>query len=96
MSLKLIKIHGNIKKNYIINNNKHFKVVFIKNDICIWYNQLYLIIVSYALIKKYEFYKFIFIIKLHQILFDNNIVIFDYGMYNFKIYLILNLWFILI
>ena len=47
------------------------------------------------MIKKYKFYKFIFIIKLYQILFDNNIVIFDYmiidyDMFNFKIYLILN------
>ena len=31
----------------------------------------------------------IFIIKLYQILFHNNIVIFDYNMSNFKIYLIL-------
>ena len=41
--------------------------------------------------KKYEFYKCIFIIKLYKILFDNNIVIFDYNMSNFKIYLILRL-----
>ena len=43
------------------------------------------------LIKKYEFYICIFIIKLYQILFHNNIVIFDYNMSNFKIYLILKL-----
>ena len=42
--------------------------------------------------KKYEFYKCTFISKLHQILFHNNIVIFDYNMYNFKIYLKLKLW----
>ena len=35
-------------------------------------------------------YKFIF--KLHQILFHNNIMIFDYNMFNFKIYLTLKLW----
>ena len=29
------------------------------------------------------------IIKLYKILFDNNIVICDYNMFNFKIYLIL-------
>ena len=40
---------------------------------------------------QYEFYKCIFIIKLYQILFDNNIVIFDYNMSNFKIFLILKL-----
>ena len=32
-----------------------------------------------------------FIIKLYQILFDNNIVIFDYTLSNLKIYLILKL-----
>ena len=42
--------------------------------------------------KKYEFCKCMFIIKLHQILFYNNIVIFNYNMSNFKIYLILKLW----
>ena len=36
------------------------------------------------LIKKYEFYKCTCISKLHQILFHNNIVIFDYNIYNFK------------
>ena len=41
--------------------------------------------------KKYEFYKCTFIIKLHQILFYNHIVIFYYNMSNFKIYLIVNL-----
>ena len=41
-----------------------------------------MIIISYASIKKYEFYKFI---KLHQILFDNNIMIFDYTLSHFKI-----------
>ena len=41
--------------------------------------------------KKYEFHKYTFIIKLYQILFDNNIVIFDYNMSNLKIYLILKL-----
>ena len=41
--------------------------------------------------KKNEFFKYIFIIKLHQILFHNNIVIFNYNMFNFKIYLILKL-----
>ena len=46
------------------------------------------------LIKKYKFYKHTFIIKLHQILSDNNIMIFDYNMPNFKIYLILKLWYI--
>ena len=46
--------------------------------------------ISYALIKKNEFYKCTFIIKLYQILFYNNIVIFDYNISNFKIYLILN------
>ena len=35
--------------------------------------------------KKYEFHKYTFIIKLSQILFDNNIVILDYNMFNFKI-----------
>ena len=30
-------------------------------------------------------------IKLYKILFNNNIVIFDYNMFNFKIYLILKL-----
>ena len=45
----------------------------------------------YALIKKYKFYKCTFIIKLYQILFDNNIMIFDYNMFNFKTYLILKL-----
>ena len=34
--------------------------------------------------KKYEFYKCTFIIKLHQILLHNNIVIFNYNMSNFK------------
>ena len=29
--------------------------------------------------KKYEFYKYIFIIKLHEILFSNNIVTFNYN-----------------
>ena len=43
------------------------------------------------LIIKYEFYMCTFIFKLHQILFRNNIVIFDYSMSNFKIYLILKL-----
>ena len=33
----------------------------------------------------------ILIIKLYQILFDINIVIFDYNMSNFKIYLIVKL-----
>ena len=32
----------------------------------------------------------ILIIKLYQILFDDNIIICDYNMFNFKIYLILN------
>ena len=51
-----------------------------------------MIIISYALInKKYEFYKFIFIIKLHQILFDNNIVIFNYDIFNIKIMIHFNL-----
>ena len=39
--------------------------------------------------KKYKFYKCIFIIKLYQILFNNSIVIFNYNMFSFKIYLIL-------
>ena len=43
------------------------------------------------LIKKYKFHKYIFIIKLCQILFDNNIVIFYYNMSNLKIDLILKL-----
>ena len=43
------------------------------------------------LIKKYEFHKYIFIIKLYQILFDNTIMIFDYNMFNLNIYLILKL-----
>ena len=64
----------------------------LKNLIYVWYTLSYLIIISYALIKKYEFYKSTFIIKLHQILFHNNIVIFNYNMSNFKIYLILKLW----
>ena len=41
--------------------------------------------------KKYKFDKCTLIIKLYQILFDNNIVIFDYNKFNFKIYLILKL-----
>ena len=41
--------------------------------------------------KKYVFYKFTFIIKLYHILFHNNIIIFNYNICNFKIYLILNL-----
>ena len=36
---------------------------------------------------KYEFYKCTSIIKLHQILFHNNIMIFDYNMSNFKIHI---------
>ena len=36
-------------------------------------------------------YIYTLIIKLHQILFNNNIGIFDYNMFNFKIYLILKL-----
>ena len=36
---------------------------------------------------EYEFYKCTFIIKLHQILFHNNIMVFDYNMSNFKIYI---------
>ena len=32
--------------------------------------------------KKYKFYKFI---KLYQILFDNNIMIFDYTISHFKL-----------
>ena len=59
--------------------------------IYVWYNLSYLIIISCVSIKKYEFYKCIFIIKLYKILFDNNIVIFDYNMSNFKIYLLLKL-----
>ena len=34
------------------------------------------------------------IIKLYKILFDDNIVICDYNMFNFKLYLILKLWYI--
>ena len=41
--------------------------------------------------KKYKFDKYILIIKLYQILFDDNSVIYDYNMFNFKIYLILKL-----
>ena len=41
--------------------------------------------------KKYVFYKCTFIIKLYHILFHNNIIIFNYNICNFKIYLILNL-----
>ena len=41
--------------------------------------------------KKYEFHKYTFIIKLYQILFDNNIMIFDYNMSKLKKYLILKL-----
>ena len=37
---------------------------------------------SYASIKNFELYKFI---KLHQMLFDNNIMIFDYNISHFKI-----------
>ena len=43
------------------------------------------------LIKKYEFHKYTFIIKLYQISFNNNIAIFDYNMFNLKIYLTLKL-----
>ena len=50
----------------------------------------YLIIILCVDIK-YEFYKYIFIIKLYKMLFNNNIVTFDYNMSNFKIYLILKL-----
>ena len=39
--------------------------------------------------KIYKFNKRILIIKLYQILFNNNIIIFDYDMFNSKIYLIL-------
>ena len=46
---------------------------------------------SVCIDKKYEFCKCIFIIKLHKILFHNNIVIFDYNMSNLKINLILKL-----
>ena len=42
-------------------------------------------------IKKYKFHKYTFIIKLYRILFDNNVVIFDYTLSNLKIYLILKL-----
>ena len=56
-------------------------MIFDNNIICI--DNIYIYI--------YEFYKCTFIIKLHQILFHNNIVIFDYNMFNFKIYLILKL-----
>ena len=41
--------------------------------------------------QKNEFYKYTFIIKLHQILSHNNVMIFNYNMFNFKIYLILKL-----
>ena len=41
--------------------------------------------------KKYKFDKCTLIIKLYKILFDDNIVICDYNMFNFKIYLILKL-----
>ena len=39
--------------------------------------------------KKYKFYKYTFIIKLHQILFHNNIMIFDYNMSNLKKYILI-------
>ena len=50
----------------------------------------YLIIILCVDIK-YEFYKYIFIIKLHKMFYNNNIVTFDYNIFNFKIYLILKL-----
>ena len=59
---KLIKTHKNVEKNPkndIMSNNRYFKVVlYKKNEICIWYNLSYLIIILYVLIKKYEFYKY--------------------------------------
>ena len=58
------------------------------------YNMIYIIFDNNIVCidkKKYDFYKYTFIIKLHQILFHNNIVIFDYNIFNFKIYLIVKL-----
>ena len=65
-------------KNNIINNNRYFKVVFIKKR---KKKEIYIYIDK----KKYELYKYIFIIKLHQILLDNNIMIFEYNISHFKI-----------
>ena len=42
-------------------------------------------------IKKYKFDKCTMIIKLYKVLFYDNIVIFDYNIFNFKIYLIVKL-----
>ena len=66
-----MKILRKTLKNYIRSKNRHFKVFF-KNNI---YNFSYLIIISSMWIKKYKFYKCIFIIKLHYLLFYNNIMI---------------------
>ena len=55
--------------------------------------KIHIFIDVYDIIIKYDklYYKCTFIIKLHQILLHNNIVIFNYNMSNFKIYLILKL-----
>ena len=43
----------------------------------------------YKLHQIYKFHKYISIIKLYQILFNNNIMIYDYNVSNLKICLIL-------
>ena len=54
-------------------------------------NHVYISISILRIYIEDIFYKYTLITKLHKILFDNNIVIFDYNMSNFKIYLILKL-----
>ena len=79
--------------------NIHFKVVLLNKLIHTYihayiHTYIYIYIYIYNIVhvnKKYKFDKCTLIIKLYQILFDDNIVIFDYNMFNFKIYLILKL-----
>ena len=84
VDLKLIKIYKKVKKkkkktlrNEIRSIINILKLFYWRN----WYIYIYIYIYI-----KYKFYKCTLIIKLHQILFDNNIMIFDYNMSNLKIF----------
>ena len=96
MNKKLIKTHENVRKKWKTFKNEIRSIINILKLFCWrnWYIYIYIYIYNIVDInKKYKFDKCILIIKLYQILFDDNIVIFDYNMFNFKIYLILKLWY---
>ena len=81
------KIDQNLQKCiyiYITFRNEIRSIIDILKLFC-WRNWYIYIYMYVCVNKNYKFYKYTLIIKLHQILFDNNIVIFDYSMFNFNI-----------